>query len=91
MYILLHGLYYYLLLQSFGDLYPTQADRQIVAESMSNPAMVAIMGKTYGKENYTLGALMSQQTLLFTVVATAIMNILFINRNLRSNEYAQEQ
>lgn len=74
--------------QSFGDLYPTQADRQIVAESMSNPAMTAIMGKTYGKENYTLGALMSQQTLLFTVVATAIMNILFVNRNLRGDEEA---
>ncbi|MCI8669659.1 MAG: ABC transporter permease [Lachnospiraceae bacterium] len=72
----------------FGDLYPTQADRQIVAESMSNPVMVAMMGKAYGKDNYSLGALMSQQSLLFTIVAVAIMNILIVNRNLRGDEEA---
>lgn len=72
--------------QSFVELYPSPAKRQIVAESMSNPAMVALMGQAYGKENYTLGALMSQQTLLFTIVAVAIMNILLINRNLRADE-----
>lgn len=72
--------------QSFVELYPTQEERQIVAESMENPAMVALMGEAYGKENYTLGALMSQQTLLFTIIAVAIMNILLINRNLRADE-----
>lgn len=72
--------------QSFVELYPTQAERQFVAESMNNPAMVALMGQAYGKEDYTLGALMSQQTLLFTIVAVTIMNILLINRNLRADE-----
>lgn len=72
--------------QSFVDLYPTAEDRAEIARSMDNPAIIALMGLPYGKDNYTMGALMSQQSLLFTIVAFAIMNIIFICRNTAADE-----
>lgn len=72
--------------QSFVDLYPTLEERQAVAFSMENPAMIAMMGPVYGKENYTIGALMSNQSLLFTAVAVGVINIILVNRNTRVDE-----
>lgn len=71
---------------SYSDLYPTVDERNMIAKSMENPAMIAMMGPVYGNENYTIGALMSNQTLLFTMLGVAIMNILLINRNTRADE-----
>ena len=71
---------------AFVDLYPSESERQAIAKSMENPAIIAMMGKPYGINNYTLGALMSHQTLLFTAVAVAIMSILFMNRNTKADE-----
>lgn len=72
--------------QSLADMYPTAEDRAEVARSMDNPAIIALMGLPYGKNNYTMGALLSQQTLLFAAVALAIMNIIFIIRNTAADE-----
>lgn len=73
---------------SYVDLYPTEQERQIIAESMENPAMVVMMGQVYGKDNYTVGALLSNQSLLFTAIAVAIMSILIVNRNTKGDEEA---
>lgn len=71
---------------SFSDLYPTKESRQILAETMRNPAMTAMVGTGYSLENYTLGAMMAHQMLLFTAIVVAIMSILFVTRHTRAEE-----
>lgn len=58
----------------------------LMAESMKNPAMVAMMGPVYGADNYTTGAMNSNMMLLFTVIAVALMNIFFVVRHTRRDE-----
>ena len=67
-------------------LYTTGAERQIMAESMENPAMVAMLGPVYGVDNYHNGAMMSNFMLLFTAMGVGIMSILFVNRHTREDE-----
>jgi len=71
---------------SFTDLYATEQDRQAIAETMKNPAMTAMVGQGYGLDNYTAGAMMAHQMLLFTAVAVAIMSILLVVRHTRADE-----
>ncbi|MEG0384116.1 MAG: ABC transporter permease [Solibacillus sp.] len=71
---------------SFTELYSTEQDRQAMAETMKNPAITAMVGPGYGLENYTAGAMMAHQMLLFTAVAVAIMSILLIARYTRADE-----
>lgn len=71
---------------AFTDLYATDADRQAIAETMRNPAMSAMVGKGYGLDNYTTGAMMAHQMLLFTGLAVAIMSILLVARHTRGDE-----
>ncbi|PGZ15445.1 ABC transporter permease [Bacillus cereus] len=71
---------------SFTEMYPSQQERQIIAETMKNPAMVAMLGQGYGLKNYTIGAMMANQMLLFTAIAVGIMSILFVARHTRADE-----
>lgn len=71
---------------SFTELYSTEQDRQAIAETMKNPAMTAMVGPSYALENYTLGAMMAHQMLLFTAVAVATMSILLMARHTRADE-----
>jgi ABC-2 type transport system permease protein len=71
---------------SFVDLYKTDEDRQAIAETMKNPAMTAMVGQGYGLDNYTSGAMMSHQMLLFTAITVAIMSILIVTRHTRTDE-----
>ncbi|KIL53054.1 ABC transporter permease [Jeotgalibacillus campisalis] len=71
---------------SFTELYHSQEERQAMAETMRNPAMTAMVGPGYGLDNYTVGAMMSHQMLLFSAVLVAIMNILLIVRHTRTDE-----
>jgi ABC-2 type transport system permease protein len=68
------------------DLYKTDQDRQGIAETMVNPAMTAMVGKGYGLDNYTNGAMMAHQMLLFTAITVAIMSILLVARHTRAAE-----
>lgn len=72
--------------KSFTGLYKTEQERQIIAETMRNPAMSAMTGRGYGLDNYTIGAMMAHQMLLFTALAVAIMSILLVNRHTRADE-----
>ncbi|WP_078552387.1 ABC transporter permease [Bacillus alkalicellulosilyticus] len=71
---------------SFTNLYQNEQERQAIAETMKNPAMTAMLGQGYGLDNYTLGAMMAHQMLLFTAIAVAIMSILLVTRHTRVDE-----
>ena len=53
---------------------------------MLNPAMSAMVGRGYGLDNYTIGAMMAHQMLLFTALAVGIMSILLVARHTRADE-----
>ncbi|WP_419393051.1 ABC transporter permease [Cytobacillus praedii] len=71
---------------AFTDLYKNEGERQALADTMKNPAMTAMVGQGYGLENYTNGAMMAHQMLLFTLMAVAIMSILLVVRHTRADE-----
>lgn len=71
---------------SFTEIYTTEAERQAIAETMKNPAMTVMVGKGYGLADYTIGAMMAHQMLLFTALAAAVMNILLVARHARAGE-----
>ena len=65
------------------------ADEASLAEMaaiMENPAMVAMIGPAYGLDNFTIGAMLSVMMLVFTAIAIAVMNILFVVRHTRADE-----
>lgn len=71
---------------AFSGLYMSEHERQAIAETMRNPAMTAMLGIGYGLDNYTIGAMMAHQMLLFTAIAVAIMSILLVTRHTRTDE-----
>lgn len=71
---------------AFPNLYASNLDKIAIVETMENPAMVSMMGPCYGSDNYTYGAMMSNQMLLFTVLAVAMMAIFLVTRNTRKDE-----
>ncbi len=72
--------------QAYTELMPTEQDRILMAETMRNPAITAMFGPGYGLDNYTYGAIMGHQMLLFTALAVAIMSILLVIRHTRADE-----
>ena len=70
----------------FPGLYQNEAERLVMAETMNNPAVIAMIGKNYGYLNYTAGAMYANQMLLFSALAAAIMSILLVNRTTRVDE-----
>lgn len=75
-----------LVVMTFTDMYVTELERQAIAETMENPAMIAMVGPGYGLDHYTIGAMTAHQMLLFTALAVALMSILFVARHTRSDE-----
>lgn len=71
---------------SYAGMYGNDQERQAMAETMKNPAMTAMVGKGYGLSDYTDGAMLSHQMLLFTMIAAAIMSILLASRHTRGEE-----
>ncbi|PIC73635.1 ABC transporter permease [Sporosarcina sp. P17b] len=70
---------------ALNELYPTQQDRDVLAETMENPVMETMVGPG-DLANYTLGAMVSHQMLLMTAIAVAVMNILLMVRHTRAEE-----
>lgn len=75
-----------LVAMAYTDLVSTEEERLIMAETMRNPAVTAMFGPGYGLENYTRGAIMGHQMLLFTALAVAVMSILLVTRHTRREE-----
>ncbi|MBT8227421.1 MAG: ABC transporter permease [Dactylosporangium sp.] len=72
---------------SYPDLYPTQADRQTQATIMAdNPAMRAMTGPGYGLDDYTFGAMMTNEYLGIMVVIVALMSVFLMVRHTRTEE-----
>ncbi|ANU24555.1 ABC transporter permease [Planococcus donghaensis] len=73
---------------AFAGLYPTNADRLVIAETMQNPAVIAMLGPGYGYglETYPIGAITAHEMLLMTSIVVALMNILLMIRHTRTDE-----
>ena len=71
---------------SFSGLYENQQERQAIAQTMLNPVMTAMVGPSEGLDNYTNGAMLAHQMLLFTAIAVAIMSILLVAKHTRTEE-----
>lgn len=71
---------------SYPSMFSSEAERLIMAQTLNNPAMTAMLGPVSDPNNYSYGVLFSHEMLLFTAVAVAIMNILFVARHTRMDE-----
>lgn len=71
---------------SLPGLFPTSAERQAIAETMRNPAMIAIIGPSGALDHYSIGAMFSHEMLLFTALAVAVMNIMLVTGHTRGDE-----
>lgn len=70
---------------SFANLYPTQQERDIIAETMKNPAMIAMAGPA-DFEYYTIGVMTAHQMLIFTAIVVGLMSIFLVARHTRADE-----
>jgi len=72
---------------AYPNVYTDEQSRLAYALTMKNPAMIAMLGPGYAVEEYTaLGPILSTDMLIFTVIAVAVMNILFVVRSTRADE-----
>ena len=71
---------------AFNNIYSGEQNLVGMAETMKNPAMIALVGPIFDETNYTVGAMMSQMMLLFTGIAVAIMNIFLVVKHTRKDE-----
>lgn len=72
---------------TYEGLYPTQADRLNQASIVGdNPAMKAMTGPGHGLDNYTYGAMMTNEYLGFMVIFVALMSVLMVIRHTRAEE-----
>ena len=71
---------------AYTELTPTEQERMAMAETMKNPAVTAMFGPGYGLDDYTYGAMMGHQMLLFTALAVSIMCIMLVARQIRGDE-----
>lgn len=69
-----------------SEMYSSDMERIIMAETMQNPAMVAMMGPVFGSDNYTNGAMFCNMMLAWTAIVVAVMNIFHVVRHTRSDE-----
>lgn len=74
----------------FGNLVPgmyeTDEARAVMAETLKNPAMIAMMGPVYEDGGYTSGALFSNMMLLWVALSAGIMSIFHVVRHTRQDE-----
>lgn len=66
--------------------YPDQAALQTRAEIMKDPAGALMTGPGYGVENYTFGAMVTNELLGMLAVAAALMSIFLMIRHTRAEE-----
>lgn len=71
---------------SFPPLYPDAESRQARAALMSSPGAIAFGGPKIGVENYTLGAMMTNEMLGLTTILVALMSIWTVTRHSRAEE-----
>ena len=70
----------------FADMFPTDADRLIMGETMKNPAMIAMCGPCYDFETYSNGAMYTQFMLIWCAILWSVMNIFLVIRHTGKEE-----
>src|SRR5690625_417712 len=70
---------------AFDDMYASQEERDVMAETMENPAMIAMVGPG-DLDHYTVGAMTAHQMVLFTALVVSLMSILLVTRHTRADE-----
>ena len=68
------------------DLYPTPGSLQARAAIMDSPLGVAFSGPRIALDNYTFGAMLSNEYVGFVAVALALMSVFVVVRNTRLEE-----
>lgn len=71
---------------SFVELYATQAQRDLIAQTMDSPAAIAMMGVNHAQGDYHFGAMTAHQMLFFTGILVAVMSVLMTVRHTRQEE-----
>jgi ABC-2 type transport system permease protein len=67
-------------------VYSTPAERQVRAGLMDSPAAKMMSGLGYGLDNYTLGAMITNEMVLYLAVPAAMMSIFLVTRHTRAEE-----
>lgn len=71
---------------SSKDLYPTPESLQARGSLMDSPLGAAFSGPRIGLDNYTFGAMLSNEYVGFVAVALALMSVFLVVRNTRVEE-----
>lgn len=66
--------------------YKTPEERQVRADLMDSPAATMMSGPGYGLDNYTLGAMITNEMVLWLAVPAAMMSIFLVVRHTRAEE-----
>lgn len=71
---------------SVPEVYPTEADLQARGDFVQSPVLTIFSGPGYGADDYTVGAMVANEYLIYGVVAVALMSILMVIRHTRAEE-----
>ncbi|MFI7068428.1 ABC transporter permease [Kribbella sp. NPDC050124] len=67
-------------------VYGTPEERQVRAGLMDSPAATMMSGPGYGLDDYTLGAMITNEMVLYLAIPAAMMSIFLITRHTRAEE-----
>ncbi|MGC4942252.1 ABC transporter permease [Kribbella sp. DT2] len=67
-------------------VYSTPAERQVRADLMKSPAATMMSGPGYGLDDYTLGAMITNEMVLWLAIPAAMMSIFLVVRHTRAEE-----
>ncbi len=73
---------------SVPEVFPTAAERQARGEFARSPVLTIFTGPGYGAHDYTVGAMVANEYLIYGVVALALMSIFLVVRHTRAEEEA---
>lgn len=68
------------------EAYPTPESLQTRAQLLHNPAAIMMTGPLFGADDYTLGAAVANELMLYVLVPAAIMSVLLVVRHTRAEE-----
>ncbi len=71
---------------ALSALYATPAERQSRAALMSSPVSTMMGGPGYGLDDYTIGAMLSNELIGWMAIALAILNVMHVVRHTRAEE-----
>ena len=73
---------------SVPEVYPTAAERQVRGDFVQSPVLTIFSGPGYGADDYTVGAMVANEYLIYGLVTVALMSIFLVVRHTRAEEEA---